>query len=119
MPDTVAVNLAERLARFEDRWSPKVIGRFNGHDLMLVKAEGEFVRHSHPDTDDFFLVLEGRLTIEMEAGDVTLGPGELYVVPKGVEHRPVAHGVVHMFLIEPEGTPNTGDAATAAVKGRI
>ena len=83
---------------------------------MLVKASGEFVRHSHPDTDDFFHVLQGRLTIEMDAGDVTLGPGEVYVVPKGVEHRPVAHGEVHMLLIEPAGTPNTGDPETAATR---
>lgn len=114
-----AVNLAERLSRFDERWSPKIVGSFNGHDLMVVKAEGEFVRHAHPDTDDFFFVLEGRLTIEMDGGDVTLGPGELYVVPRGVAHRPVAHGETHLLLIEPEGTPNTGDPETAAVKTEI
>ena len=111
-----AIDLAERLSRFEAHWSPRTVGSFNGHDLMLVKASGEFVRHSHPDTDDFFHVLQGRLTIEMDAGDVTLGPGEVYVVPKGVEHRPVAHGEVHMLLIEPAGTPNTGDPETAVRK---
>ena len=72
--------------------------------------------HSHPDTDDFFLVLKGRLTIQLRDGDVTLGPGELYVVPKGVEHRPVAEEETHLLLIEPAGTPNTGEAATAAAK---
>lgn len=116
MSSPAPVNLAERLARFDDRWSPKAVGHFNGHELMLVKAEGEFVRHAHPDTDDFFHVLKGRLTIEMDDGDVTLGPGEVYVVPKGVAHRPVAHGVVHMLLIEPVGTPNTADEATASVR---
>lgn len=83
---------------------------------MVVKAQGAFVWHSHPDTDDLFFVLKGRLTIEMRDGDVHLGPGELYVVPRGVEHRPVAVEEVHLLLIEPTGTPNTGDPATAVVK---
>jgi mannose-6-phosphate isomerase-like protein (cupin superfamily) len=111
-----AVNLAEKLGLFTERWSPKIVAGFNGHDVMVVKAEGEFNWHSHPDTDDFFLVLKGNLTIQLRDGDVNLGPGDLYVVPVGVEHRPVAHGEVHLLLIEPRGTPNTGDAATAARK---
>ncbi|MFZ2101884.1 MAG: cupin domain-containing protein, partial [Oricola sp.] len=78
-----------------------------------------FVWHSHPDTDDFFLVLKGRLRIEMREGDVTLGPGELYVVPKGVEHRPVAEEETELLIIEPAGTPNTGDPETAATKTAI
>jgi mannose-6-phosphate isomerase-like protein (cupin superfamily) len=114
MPD--AVNLAERLGRFAEPWSPRIVSRFNGHEVMVVKAKGEFVWHSHPDTDDFFLVLKGRLVIELRDGEVRLGPGELYVVPRGVEHRPVAKEEVHLLLIEPTGTPNTGDPATAAVK---
>ncbi|TFI57310.1 cupin domain-containing protein [Sphingomonas parva] len=113
------VCLEEKLATFSDLWSPKIVGRLNDLDLMVVKVKGEFVWHSHPDTDDFFLVLKGRLTIEMRDGDVHLGPGELYVVPKGVEHRPVAAEETHLLLIEPKGTPNTGDAATAAVKTAI
>ena len=113
------VNLAAKLATFSEHWSPKIVGSFNGHDLMVVKAEGQFVWHSHPDTDDFFLVLEGRLRIDLPDGAVNLGPGELYVVPKGVEHRPVAEEEVHLLVIETAGTPNTGDAATAAVKERI
>lgn len=113
------VNLADKLAAFADLWSPRIVGAFNGHDLMLVKAKGEFTWHSHPDTDDFFLVLKGRLVIQLRDGDVTLGPGELYVVPKGVEHRPVADEETHILLIEPAGTPNTGDPATAAVKQAI
>ncbi len=108
------VNLAEKLAGFADRWSPRVVAGFNGCDVMVVKTEGEFVWHKHDETDDFFLVLKGRLDIEMRDRTVTLGPGELYVVPRGVEHRPVAREETHMLLIEPSGTPNTGDAATAA-----
>ena len=108
------VNLREKLATFSEHWQPRTIGEFNGHDLMVVKAQGEFVWHRHDDTDDFFLVLEGRLTIEMRDRRVSLGPGELFVVPKGVEHRPVAEEEVHLLLIEPSGTPNTGDADTAA-----
>jgi mannose-6-phosphate isomerase-like protein (cupin superfamily) len=114
-----AVNLAEKLAAFSEHWSPKIVARFNGHDVMVVKAKGEFVWHSHPDTDDFFLVLKGQLVIRLRDGDVRLGPGDLYIVPKGVEHRPVAEDEVQLLLIEPEGTPNTGDPATAAVKQAI
>lgn len=109
------INLAEKLALFTDHYSPRTIGTFNGHDLMVVKLSGPFTWHSHPDTDDFFLVLDGVLDIELRDRTVTLGPGELYVVPKGVEHRPVARrGEVKLLLIEPSGTPNTGDPATAA-----
>jgi len=110
------INLAEKLSLFSEYWQPKIIGSFNGHDLLVVKLKGEFVWHSHPDTDDFFHVLKGRLRIEMRDGDVELGPGEIFVVPKGVEHRPVAEEEVELLLIEPEGTPNTGDPATAATK---
>jgi mannose-6-phosphate isomerase-like protein (cupin superfamily) len=111
-----SVNLARKLDAFSDLWSPKIVGSFNGHDIMVVKAEGQFNWHSHPDTDDFFLVLKGRLLIELRDGTVELGPGELFVVPKGVEHRPFAAEETHILLIEPAGTPNTGDIGTAAVK---
>ena len=114
-----AVNLTEKLAAFSEHWSPKIVAQFNGHDVMVVKAKGEFVWHSHPETDDFFLVLKGNLVIQLRDGEVRLGPGDLYVVPRGVEHRPVAAGEAHLLLIEPQGTPNTGDAATAAVKHAI
>jgi len=117
MPE--AVNLAEKLGKFTEHWSPKVVTTFNGHDVMVVKVRGEFVWHSHPDTDDFFLVLEGRLRIDLPDGPVELEAGELFVVPQGVEHRPVASEEAHLLLIEPQGTPNTGDADTAAVKERI
>jgi mannose-6-phosphate isomerase-like protein (cupin superfamily) len=109
-----AINLAQRLSTFQGHWQPRVVGQFNGHDLMVVKVKGEFVWHRHETTDDFFLVLKGRITIRLREGDVTLGPGELFVVPKGVEHCPVADEEAHLLLIEPTGTPNTGDAATAA-----
>jgi mannose-6-phosphate isomerase-like protein (cupin superfamily) len=109
-----AINLAQRLGTFEGHWQPRVVGQFNGHDLMVVKVKGEFVWHRHEDTDDFFLVLQGRITIRMRDGDVSLGAGELFVVPKGVEHCPVADEEAHLLLIEPTGTANTGDAATAA-----
>ena len=109
-----AINLRDKLSKFSDHWQPRVVGQFNGHDLMVVKVQGEFVWHEHEATDDFFLVLKGQLTIRMHDGDVTLGPGELFVVPKGVQHCPCAAEEAHLLLIEPSGTPNTGDAATAA-----
>ena len=114
-----AVSLDGKLATFAEHWSPRIVAAFNGHDVMVVKVQGEFVWHAHPETDDFFLVLKGRLTIQMRDGDVRLGPGELFVVPRGVEHRPVAEEETHLLLIEPMGTPNTGDVATAATKVAI
>jgi len=107
------INLAEKLTTFDTHWQPRVVGQFNGHDLMVVKVKGEFVWHSHADTDDFFLVLQGRITIQLRDGAVSLGPGELFVVPRGVEHRPVAEEEAHLLLIEAAGTPNTGNAVTA------
>lgn len=109
-----AINLAEKLATFTGYWQPRVVGSFNGHDLMVVKVKGEFTWHKHHDTDDFFLVLHGRIRIRMREGEVAVGPGEIFVVPKGAEHCPVADEEAHVLLIEPAGTPNTGDAATAA-----
>jgi mannose-6-phosphate isomerase-like protein (cupin superfamily) len=119
-----SINLEAKLAKFTDRWHPKIISTFNGHDVMVVKLKGEFVWHSHPDTDDFFLVLKGTLRIDLripadETTHVELNPGELYVVPKGIEHRPMAIDEVHLLLIEPIGTPNTGDSSTAVQKESI
>jgi mannose-6-phosphate isomerase-like protein (cupin superfamily) len=108
------VNLESKLAQFADHWAPSTVAQFNGHDVMVVKAEGEFVWHSHEDTDDFFFVLQGQLEIQLRDRTIRLAPGELFIVPRGVEHRPVAHGEVHLLLIEPTGTLNTGDAQTAA-----
>jgi mannose-6-phosphate isomerase-like protein (cupin superfamily) len=109
-----AINLADKLSRFSDYWQPRVVGQFNGNDLMVVKLKGEFVWHRHENSDDFFLVLSGRIRIELRDGAVDLGPGEMFVVPKGVEHRPVAQVESHVLLIEPIGTPNTGNPETAA-----
>ncbi len=115
-----AINLDEKFASFSDRWSPKVVATLNDYDIMVVRVEGEFVWHLHDDTDDFFLVIDGELDVELRDRTVTLRPGELYVVPKGVEHRTVARrGEVKMMLIEPTGTPNTGDQMTAAPKFSI
>ena len=105
-----AVNLDEKFASFSDHWAPRIVAGYNGNDIRIVKAEGEFVWHVHDDTDDFFLVLDGVLDIELRDRTVTLGPGELFVVPRGVEHRPVArHGEVRMVNIEPNGTHNLGE----------
>ncbi|MGI9605206.1 MAG: cupin domain-containing protein [Acidimicrobiales bacterium] len=115
------VNLNEKLAQFDEHWSPRTIAQFNGHDVMVVKVEGEFTWHHHDDTDDFFLVLSGRIMIRMGdgEGDVELGPGELFVVPVGVEHQPYAEQEAEILLIEPTGTPNSGDATTAAPRIEI
>jgi mannose-6-phosphate isomerase-like protein (cupin superfamily) len=108
------VNLAAALSTFSEHWQPRTVGTFNGHDIMVVKAKGEFVWHAHDDTDDFFLVLAGHLVIELRDRSVAVGPGELFVVPRGVEHRPVAREEVHLLLLERAGTPNTGNPETAA-----
>ena len=113
---TDAINLAEKLATFSEYFSPRTVTQLNDYDVMVVKVKGEFVWHKHDDTDDFFLVLKGELDIELRDRTVTLRPGEMFVVPKGVEHRPVAREEVHLLLIEPTGTPNTGDAKTAAAR---
>jgi len=114
-----SINLADKLSMVSEHWTPKIVADFNGHDVMVVKVQGEFNWHSHADTDDFFMVLSGKLTIQLRDGDVELNPGELYVVPKGVEHCPRAETETQLLLIEPAGTPNTGDAETAVTKARI
>ena len=104
------INVADKLASFSEHWQPRVVGQFNGHDLMLAKVKGEFVWHRHEDTDDFFFVIKGQLTIQMRDGNVTLGPGEMYVVPKGVEHKTHADEECELIMFEPETTLNTGNA---------
>ena len=104
------VNLADALASFDEPFSPRIVGTMNDYKLMVAKTRGEFVWHSHPETDDFFLVLRGRLTIQLRDRDVVLEEGELYVVPAGVEHCPKAEPEAEILLIEPLGTVNTGDA---------
>jgi mannose-6-phosphate isomerase-like protein (cupin superfamily) len=109
-----AVNLAEKLATFDEPFSPRIVGYYNDNKLQIGKVKGEFVWHSHPDTDDFFLVLTGHMTIQLRDRDVELGEGDIFVVPRGVEHRPKADGEAHILFIEPKGTPNVGDADAEA-----
>ena len=104
------VNLAEKLQLLDKPYSPGVVGYLNDYKLVVVKVQGEFVWHKHDDTDDFFLVLRGHLTIQLRDRNVELGEGELFVVPRGVEHCPKADQETHVLLIEPKGTVNTGDA---------
>lgn len=113
------IDLNEKLAMFSEHWQPRTVAQFNGHDIMVVKVKGEFTWHKHDDTDDFFLVLKGRVTIKLRGHDVTLGPGQLFVVPKGAEHCPIAEEEAHLLLIEPTGTPNIGDARTAQPRREI
>lgn len=109
-----AINLADKLSLFSDHWSPRTLALFNGHDIMVAKVRGTYHWHRHDDTDDFFYVVEGELDIELRDRTVTLRKGELFVVPRGVEHRPVAREEAQIMLIERSGTPNSGDPATAA-----
>jgi len=102
------INLSEKLSRFTDHWSPKIIGELNGQQVKLAKLKGEFVWHAHEEEDELFLVLKGRLVIQLRDGDIVLDPGELAIVPRGVEHRPVADEEVHVLLFEPASTLNTG-----------
>jgi mannose-6-phosphate isomerase-like protein (cupin superfamily) len=104
------VDLQDKLSLFSETWSPKVVARLNDYEVKVVKVLGEFVWHSHPDTDEMFLVLRGQLRIDLPDGAVELGPGQLFVVPRGVEHRPVADEETHAVLLEPTGVVNTGDA---------
>ncbi|MBC2778580.1 cupin domain-containing protein [Parasphingopyxis marina] len=107
-------DLAEKLAGFSDQWAPRIVARYNDNEVRLVKAGGAFQWHSHADTDELFLVLKGRLDIEFRDGTVTLDEGQLCVVPRGVEHRPVVReGEAHLLLIDPADTPNTGNSETA------
>ena len=104
------INLSDALASFDEAFQPRIVGTYNDNKIQVAKTRGEFVWHSHPDTDDLFYVVEGQLTIQLRDRDVVLGPGELFVVPRGVEHCPRADPEAHILLIEPVGTPNTGDS---------
>lgn len=103
------VNLADAFSQFEEHWSPRIVGELNGQHVKLAKLEGPFVWHRHENEDELFLVVKGRLVIELRDGAVTLNAGEFVVIPRGVEHRPVAEEEVHLLLFEPAGTLNTGD----------
>lgn len=104
------VNLAEKLTRFSELWSPRIVATMNDYEFKVVKLRGDFTWHDHPDTDEVFLVLDGFMTIEMRDRTVTLRAGELFVVPKGVEHCPHAEEECHALVVEPGGVVNTGDA---------
>jgi mannose-6-phosphate isomerase-like protein (cupin superfamily) len=104
------VNVTRALAGISERWQPHRLASVNDYDVKVVKLLGEFVWHAHPETDELFHVLSGRLTIQLRDGDVELGPNDVFVVPRGVEHCPRTDGEVSAILIEPHGTPNTGDA---------
>lgn len=114
-----AINLAEKLDLVTTHWDPHVIAQYNDNDVMVVKFRDEFPFHLHEDTDDFFLVLEGAMTMDIEDSSHTVRAGEVFIVPRGVTHRPRADTECKVLLIEPAGTPNTGDAATASSKPRI
>ncbi|HUN29535.1 MAG TPA: cupin domain-containing protein [Alphaproteobacteria bacterium] len=104
-----AVNLQEKFALFTEHWAPKVIAEMNDYQFKVVKLQGDFIWHDHQETDETFIVIEGRLRIDFRDGAVEVGPGEMYVVPKGVEHKPYAEHEVKLMLIEPRGVLNTGD----------
>ncbi len=104
------VDLRDKLSLFSEHWSPKVVATLNDYEVKVAKVKGEFVWHSHADTDELFLVVDGTLTIQLPDGDVTLSPGQLFVVPRGVEHCPVAAEEASILLIEPAGVVNTGEA---------
>ena len=103
------INFEEKLLKFSEHWSPKIIAQLNDYHLKLAKVQGEFVWHDHPETDEVFIVVKGQLEILFRDGNVLLNEGEMFVVPKGVEHKPVAENECHILLIEPGGTVNTGD----------
>jgi mannose-6-phosphate isomerase-like protein (cupin superfamily) len=108
MPTDV-VNIQSALASISEHWQPHRLASVNDYDVKVVKLEGEFVWHTHPETEELFLVLTGELTIQLRDRDVILGPNDIFVVPRGVEHCPRAHAEVSAILIEPKGTVNTGD----------
>ena len=107
-----SVNLADKLRQFDETWTPKVVAALNGQLVKLAKLEGAFLWHDHAEEDELFLVISGRLRLEMREGDVELGPGELFVVPRGVEHRPVALPTAEVLLFEPASTAHTGDVVS-------
>jgi mannose-6-phosphate isomerase-like protein (cupin superfamily) len=103
------INLKEKLAKFSDHWSPKIIAQMNDYHFKLVKFQGDFIWHRHDDTDEVFMVLDGKMSIDFKDGKVELKRGELFVVPKGIEHKPYAEKQCEIMLVEPAGTINTGD----------
>ncbi|HAU69597.1 MAG: cupin domain-containing protein [Arenicella sp.] len=113
-----SLSLTDKLALIDEHWSPRVLAEMNDNQFKLVKVLGEFVWHQHDDTDEVFIVLKGSLRIEFRDGSVQIDEGEMYVVPKGVEHKPCAEAEVHMMLVEPRGVVNTGDAEQSTMTAR-
>ena len=107
--DFQSINLQDKLTKLSEIWSPKIIAQMNNYHFKIVKVQGEFVWHDHPETDEVFIVLKGQLEIQFRNGKVFLNEGEMFVVPKGLEHKPVAENECHIMLVEPAGTVNTGD----------
>jgi len=107
-----SINLHDKLSKFSEHWTPKIISQMNDYQFKLAKVQGEFVWHDHPETDEMFLVIKGQLEIHLRDGVVTLNEGEMYVVPKGVEHKPLEENECHILLVEPAGTVNTGDVVS-------
>jgi len=107
--NTRSINLQEKLTKFSEHWSPKIVAQMNDYHFKVVKVQGEFVWHDHAGTDEVFLVLKGQLDIHFHDGKVSLNEGEMYVVPKGVQHKPFAEEECHILLVEPAGLVNTGD----------
>jgi len=110
-----SINFNKKFNLFQDQWKPKVIAEMNDYQFKVAKLEGEFVWHSHADTDEAFIVLDGELRIDFRDGSVHIGKGEMYVVPKGVEHKPYAEKEVQLMLIEPRGVVNTGDGESSEI----
>lgn len=106
----ILINLTDKLSLFTDQWSPKIIAEMDGYQFKLAKLQGDFVWHSHPDTDEAFIILDGQLRIDFRDGAVTLGKGEMLIVPKGIEHKPFAESECHVMILVREGTVNTGNA---------
>ena len=115
----VPVNLAEKLTQFSDYFNPRIVGRYNGNEIRIAKHDGEFTWHSHADTDELFLVLSGDWAIEFRDGLVRVAPGELIVVPRGTEHRPVAYGECQVLFMDREGESNTGDSPSQYTRDRL
>jgi mannose-6-phosphate isomerase-like protein (cupin superfamily) len=114
-----AVNLKEKLSLFKEQWTPKIIGELNGQQVKLAKLQGEFVWHDHKDEDELFYVIKGQLIIELRDKTITLNEGDLYIVPRGVEHKPIAHEEVHIMLFEPAVIKHTGDVQHEITKEKL
>jgi mannose-6-phosphate isomerase-like protein (cupin superfamily) len=114
-----SINLKEKISLISDHWTPKVIAQMNDYHFKIAKIKGEFVWHRHPETDETFIVIEGKLVIELQGSSIELSPGEMCVIPKGIEHRPLAENECQILMIEPVGTRNTGDKITDLTQNEL